>query len=252
MKALAAAFIFFTRIPLWRVKAFRVPADAFKQVVGYWAIVGWLTAGIMAGVLWLSLQVLPLSVAVALAIISRVLLTGALHEDGLADFLDGFGGGTTKERTLEIMKDSHIGTYGVLGLILYFLLLYILLVNIPYPLLVYVILAGDPLCKLISSFVTQLLPYARTAETGKAKIIYAKLSPVALTISLLAGLAPLLLLLDWHFCLAALLSLFTFSMLIFTMKHRLQGYTGDCCGALFLLTELSYYLGVLIILNSFY
>ena len=63
--------------------------------------------------------------------LSRILLTGALHEDGLADFCDGFGGGTTRERILSIMKDSHIGTYGVIGLICYLGMFYLLIYRLP-------------------------------------------------------------------------------------------------------------------------
>ncbi len=247
MKAIAAALVFFTRLPLWRFKAFDLSAKYFKQVVNYWAVAGWLTAGVMAGVLWLSVQILPLSVAVMLAIISRVILTGALHEDGLADFFDGFGGGTTKQRTLEIMKDSHIGTYGVLGLILYFLLLYQVLVYLPFPFIVYAILAGDPLCKLISSFIASVLPYARTEETSKSKVVYNKPSLVSVAVSLVFGLTPLLFLVDYHFWPAVLLPILMFSLLVLIMKRKIQGYTGDCCGAMFLLTELFFYLGLLII-----
>ena len=116
-----AAFIFFTRLPFWKIR--EVPAECFKHVVPYWPLTGWLTGGIMAGTLWLTGQILPVSLAWIIAIIARLLVTGCLHEDGLADFLDGFGGGTTRERTLAIMKDSHIGSYGVIGLIFYFLLL---------------------------------------------------------------------------------------------------------------------------------
>ena len=116
-----AAFIFFTRLPFWKIK--EVPAECFKHVVPYWSLTGWLTGGIMAGTLWITGQILPISIAWITAIIVRLLVTGCLHEDGLADFLDGFGGGTTRERTLAIMKDSHIGSYGVIGLIIYFLLL---------------------------------------------------------------------------------------------------------------------------------
>ena len=250
MKALAAAFIFFTRLPLWRIKAFRVPTEYFKQVTSYWAVVGLLTGGVMAGVLWLSSQILPFPIAVILAIVSRVLLTGALHEDGLADFFDGFGGGTTKERTLEIMKDSHIGTYGVLVLTLYFLLFYQLLVNLPLPIAIYVILAADPLCKLTASFVVLVLPYARTEETSKAKVVYSKTTLIPLVVSLLAGLLPLLLLLDYRLWLAVIFPFATFAIMVAIMKRKLQGYTGDCCGALFLLTELSFYLGVVIVLYS--
>ena len=116
-----AAFIFFTRLPFWKIR--EVPAKCFKHVVPYWPLTGWLTGGIMAGTLWLTGQILPVSLAWIIAIIVRLFVTGCLHEDGLADFLDGFGGGTTRERTLAIMKDSHIGSYGVIGLIFYFLLL---------------------------------------------------------------------------------------------------------------------------------
>ena len=99
-----AAFIFFTRLPFWRIR--EVPAECFKHVVPYWPLSGWLTGGIMAGVLWLSAQILPFSVAVLLALAARLLITGALHEDGLADFFDGFGGGTNRERILSIMNSQ--------------------------------------------------------------------------------------------------------------------------------------------------
>ncbi|MEG0519494.1 MAG: adenosylcobinamide-GDP ribazoletransferase, partial [Bacteroidales bacterium] len=93
---LLAAFMFFTRLPLWRLK--EVDQEYFKDVVHYWPYVGILTGGVMALTLWGAAMVLPYGVAVVIAIISRILLTGALHEDGLADFFDGMGGGTSKER----------------------------------------------------------------------------------------------------------------------------------------------------------
>ena len=107
MNNVLAAFIMLTRLPFWKIK--EVPAECFKHVVPYWPLVGWLTGGVMAAVLWLAGQIMPVSLAWILALIARLLVTGCLHEDGLADFLDGFGGGTTRERTLAIMKDSHIG-----------------------------------------------------------------------------------------------------------------------------------------------
>lgn len=87
--------------------------------------------GMMALIFWGASTILPHGVAVILALTSRLLITGALHEDGLADFFDGFGGGTNRESTLRIMKDSHIGSYGVLGLIIYYLFAYNLLVALP-------------------------------------------------------------------------------------------------------------------------
>lgn len=95
MKQLAAALIFFTRLPLWRVVW--VPDACYRRVVAYWSATGWLTAAVTAGVLYGAAFLLPVPAAVLAAVIARVLLTGALHEDGLSDFLDGFGGGRTRE-----------------------------------------------------------------------------------------------------------------------------------------------------------
>lgn len=153
-----AALIFFTRLPFWKIR--EVPAECFKHVVPYWPLVGWLTGGIMAGVLWLAAQVLPLPVAWLLAILSRLLVTGCLHEDGLADFFDGFGGGTTRERILAIMKDSHIGTYGVVGLTFYFLLFWQLPSRLPLSVLCALALCCDCWSKFCASQIISYLPYA--------------------------------------------------------------------------------------------
>ena len=129
MLRILAAFIFFTRLPFWRLA--EVPAACFKNIVSHWALVGWLTAGLSVLVLYATSLILPPSVAILCAMITRLLITGCLHEDGLADFFDGFGGGTSRERILAIMKDSHIGSYGVIGLIFYFGLFYLLVSSLP-------------------------------------------------------------------------------------------------------------------------
>lgn len=249
MKNIAAALVFFTRLPFWRLKAFNLPAVYYKQVINYWAVIGWLTASVMAGTLWCAAQVLPYDVAVIFAVVSRILVTGALHEDGLADFFDGIGGGTSRERRLEIMKDSHIGTYGVISLIFYFLLLYVLLSAMPLHLACTIILAGDPLCKLIASQITFFLPYARNEETSKSKVVYTRMSLKPLCLSIFFGLLPFVLLHNLHFWLAVLLPIFVFAILVVLMKRKIGGYTGDCCGALFLLCELSFYVGIVILIN---
>lgn len=242
MYNIAAALIFFTRLPFWRW--FKVPDEYFKQVVNYWSVVGWLTSCIMVAVLWLSAQVFTYPIAVILAIISRVLITGALHEDGLADFFDGFGGGTTRERILAIMKDSHIGTYGVLGLIFYFLLFYTLLSTFDLNLACCTILAVDPVSKFIASWITLRLPYARNAESSKAKVVYHKMTFLPLLVSAVFGLLPMCIFLPYCYWFAILLPIFVFFMLTLLMKRKIGGYTGDCCGALFLLCELSFYLAI--------
>ena len=241
---LLAAFIFFTRLPFWRVK--EVPSECFKHVVPYWPWVGWLTGSVMAMVLALGSLVMPVSLAWIWAIVTRLLITGALHEDGLADFFDGFGGGTTRERTLAIMKDSHIGTYGVIGLIIYFLLM-LELRHLPVSMLCTLILCGDCWGKLCASQLINFLPYARKEEDSKAKVIYNRMSSKELFICIMGGTLPLWLLplSLWGALVAPCLIL---AFLILLMKRRLQGYTGDCCGATFLMCEMAFYLSALILI----
>ncbi|MEG1562734.1 MAG: adenosylcobinamide-GDP ribazoletransferase [Bacteroides sp.] len=237
-----AAFIFFTRLPFWRIH--EVPAHCFKHVVPYWPLTGWLTGGIMAGVAWLASLMLPLHVAVLLALFSRLLVTGALHEDGLADFFDGFGGGTTRERTLAIMKDSHIGSYGVIALIGYFLLVWALLTALPLPVLCVVLFTGDVWAKFVAAQIINFLPYARKEADSKAKVVYNRMSVAERVLAFLFGITPLCLWFPMQPLWAAGLPIVTFAGLCLLMKRKLQGYTGDCCGALFLLCELSFYVGV--------
>ena len=246
MKRLLAAFIFFTRLPFWRIAT--VPSECFKHVVPYWPIVGWLTGGVLAGTLWLLAQVLPMQMAWIGAIIVRLLVTGCLHEDGLADFCDGFGGGTTRERTLAIMKDSHIGTYGVVGLILYFLLWSQMGTVIPLATLCIVAFCADVYAKWCVSHTVNLLPYARKEEESKAKVTYSRMTGAESLTGIVAGGIPLVFLLPAGLGWACLCPPVVFLLLCGWMKRRIGGYTGDCCGAAFLLCELSFYVGVMVLL----
>ena len=242
MLRILAAFIFFTRLPFWRLAD--VPSEYFKNVVSRWALVGWLTSGLSVIVLYAMSLILPVSIAVLLAIVIRLLVTGCLHEDGLADFFDGFGGGSSRERILSIMKDSHIGSYGVIGLILYFLLLYSLLSSLPLTLAGSAILAGDPFSKGLSGMIINRLPYARKEEEAKNKTVYSRMTTSEYTFCLFSALIPMYWLPKPVYFLAALLPLLVFYVLTSLMKKKIQGYTGDCCGATFLLCDLSFYLGI--------
>ena len=112
-RSLRAAVGFLTRVPMGTVDGSSMGgAIAWFPFVG--VLIGALAGGVYAGAFWLTS---PL-VAASLAISAEALTTGAFHHDGLADMADGFGGGWTVERRLEIMKDSRHGTYGVVSLIL--------------------------------------------------------------------------------------------------------------------------------------
>lgn len=247
-----AALMLFTRLPLWKFRK-EVPQEAFRHVVEYWTLSGWITGGTLAVSFWLCSQFFPTPIALLLALTCRMLLTGALHEDGLADFADGFGGGHSRERILAIMKDSHIGTFGVLGLGLYLALLYSTWLHLPEADLPFYLLAGDLYAKACSSQIICFLPYARRSEESKIRTTYHRPQGRERLLHLLRALlqlAPLFVLglllpvqlpgaAAWlipPLCVGGLTRLF---------HARLQGYTGDCCGAVFLLSELSFHLALL-------
>ncbi len=241
---LLASLIFFTRLPFWRIA--EVPAGQYKRVVDLWSAVGWLTGGITAAVLLGASYVMPLPMAVLTAFTVRLLVTGALHEDGLADFLDGMGGGVTRERILAIMKDSYIGTYGVIGLTVYFLALIGAVSSLPAGLACMVVFVADPWSKFCASQIINFLPYARNEAEAKNKTVYSRMTPGAWTLSFLLGAIPLYFL-PGACIFAAILPMITALLLILLMKKRIAGYTGDCCGATFLIAELTFFLGVMII-----
>lgn len=245
MRQVLAALIFFTRLPFWRLA--NIPADNFKRIVPYWPLTGWLTAGCSVLALYLASLILPDEIALLLAMITRLLTTGCLHEDGLADFFDGFGGGTSHERILSIMKDSHIGTYGVVGLVFYFALLYAILSNLPLELAGTALLAGDPFAKGVSAMIINRLPYARNEENSKSGVVYNRMNGKEYLICALFALLPLIILPTPLYLLATLPPIACWYFLTSLMKKKIQGYTGDCCGATFLLCELSFYFGILLI-----
>lgn len=245
MQRILAAFIFFTRLPFWRIA--EVPGEYFKNVFSCWPLVGWLTAGLSVLVLYAASMLLPDSIALLLAIATRLLVTGCLHEDGLADFFDGFGGGTDKERILAIMKDSHIGSYGVIGLLFYFALYYMLLNNLPITIAGAVMLTGDPFCKGVAGMIINRLPYARNAQEAKNKTVYSRMNRKEYILCIATALIPLIWLPENIYLWALLFPIVTWYLLTSFMKKKIGGYTGDCCGATFLLCELSFYLGIVII-----
>ncbi len=243
MVNILASFIFFTRIPFWRL--YQPSKEAFATVVEHWPLTGWLTGGIMAATLFCACHILPFPIAVILAVMVRLFVTGALHEDGLADFFDGFGGGTDRQRILTIMKDSHIGTYGVIALIFYFLLFVGILMSLPPMTAVFAILAADPLAKMFSAQIVNFMPYARREEEAKNKTIYRPVSfwgTISLALQGLLPSLPLMLLTDVTWWQAVLAPIFTVTFLFMLIWRKLHGYTGDCCGAVCLLAELSFYL----------
>ncbi|MFZ6847173.1 adenosylcobinamide-GDP ribazoletransferase [Undibacterium sp. RuRC25W] len=241
------ALQFFTRIPIPHWVGFE--AAWLQQSSRYFPAVGWVVGGVVSGVYIAVLQWWPPAVAVVLSMVAGIWVTGAFHEDGFADVCDGFGGGTTPERVLIIMKDSRIGAYGTIGICLMLLLKFVLLVSLPAVLVVPALLIAHPLSRLLSCSLIWLLDYAR--HEGKAKPLAQFMSSNEFGVACLSVLVPLAAILLWQpvvveRLLPALilmpLSAFWFARLF---VRRIGGYTGDCLGAVQQLTEVVFYLGLL-------
>jgi adenosylcobinamide-GDP ribazoletransferase len=242
---LAAAVTFFTRLPLWR--AMEIPGGSFKKIICFWPLTGWITGGLTA-LMWMAFSALfPINLAIVLTFGFRILLTGGLHEDGLSDFFDGFGGGKTRADVLRIMKDSQVGSYALLGLIFYYMILFNVMILLPKAIITVVIFAADPCSKMFTGLMMNFLPYARAEEESKAKTLFEKLNYKRMIVMILFGLAPIMLLLDLKLWVVLLFPVCTILFLYFLVKKRLGGYTGDVCGASALLCELSFYLGLVVV-----
>ncbi|MCH5319722.1 MAG: adenosylcobinamide-GDP ribazoletransferase [Paramuribaculum sp.] len=239
LKKIVAAFTFFTRIPTVGCK--QLESRHFDGIIQWWPLTGFLTGGLTALCYFFCAYLFTPIIAAILALSFRMLVTGALHEDGLADFCDGFGCSGDRDRVLSIMKDSHIGTYGVIGLLLY-TLLFILTVSC-FPIITGCILifSSDVWCKFCSSKLIDFLPYSRTREHSKSGILYEK-PKIITTIGMGLLSAGTLILLWWPMVLCSIVVPLVVLVLGVTMKKRIGGYTGDCCGATFLISQIMMFL----------
>lgn len=234
LRALRAALVFFTQLPL-RLR--HVPsADDWRRSATYFPLAGWLVGGVTGAVVWAAAMVFPLPVACGLAVAVAVLLTGAMHEDAFADACDGFGGGRTRERTLEIMRDSHIGVFGTVGLILLIGLRWQLIAALPAAHMIGALIAAAALSRAGAISLLASLDYARTE--GKARPIVSRLRAPRVALAMLLGLAPLLLLPALWSVAIAVVVLVRFLAAAWLRQH-LGGYTGDCLGAVQQLGELA-------------
>lgn len=241
------ALQFFTRIPIPRWVGFE--PDWLHHASRYFPAVGWVVAAVSAGVYLLAQRVWPQGVAVLLASVAGIWLTGAFHEDGFADVCDGFGGGLTPERVLDIMRDSRVGAYGAIGIGLMLLLKVMLLAHLPAERVVPALLLAHPCSRLLSCSLIWRLNYAR--QEGKAKPLAQHMSNGEFLLATITVSLPLALLLYWQYLpwqallQAGALMLLATVWLARLFVRRIGGYTGDCLGAVQQLSEVGCYLGLL-------
>ena len=245
---LLATVMFFTRIPVnWSHFSEKAPdltraAWAFP-LIGYF--IGILSGGLGDILLFLGL---PIFVASVIAVALSVFITGAIHEDGLADMADGFGAGGNSERINEIIHDSRLGTYGVIALILGILIrvgLVVSLVDLGYSLIIVLSIgfASGKMAILISRNFFNLSDFAKTGS------VFGSVTSANILIATIIWLTPLLFFFPIF---AILLGVFFSFCLIYIIGSRatnlIGGITGDVLGATAFLSEIGFFLGVAIAL----
>ena len=237
------AIRFFTRLPVpaWVGHS----AEALNRSARYFPAVGLLVGALGALVYLGAAYFWPPAVAVLLSMAATIYATGAFHEDGLSDTVDGLGGGWEKLRILEIMKDSRVGSYGVVAMWLALSGKFVLLLNMDAALLPVVLLAGHAVSRFCSTVLLATLDYVREDLLSKAKPLATKLSLGEMSIALGFTLLGLAMLPPFKALSGVLLAALATVWLALKFKRWLGGYTGDCLGATQQVSELALYLGVL-------
>ncbi|MBT1444390.1 adenosylcobinamide-GDP ribazoletransferase [Shewanella sp. JM162201] len=243
------ALTFFTRIPV-PVRLDNSP-ERLNRASRYFGLVGTLVGLLSALVFFLAQFVFPASVAVVLAMIGSVVLTGGFHEDGLADTADGFGGAFERERKLEIMKDSRVGSYGSLALVLALLLKFQLLSELALYSVSSVVgglILGHTLSRAFAASIIFNHDYVREDEDSKAKplaqsmhwdeVLFLTISAAVICL-LFTGVTATVVILGVLFVARTLLARWQY--------RQIGGYTGDTLGACQQILELCVYLALLLL-----
>ena len=255
------ALMFLTRI--------RVPANVdhspewLEKSSKYFPVVGWIVGACCVVIFLAFRRFTSNDIGILASMIGGILLTGAFHEDGFADVCDAFGGGWTKEKILQIMKDSRIGTFGTIGLIAVLSSKFLLLKELPqytpdlehpssniffnFRFFIAILLIAHSLSRLVPVWVIQFSEYVGEEMVSKSKPVAGKkLSASAFILANITGLLPFALL-SWQFLFALLPVAYITYELVKYFQKWINGYTGDCLGAVQQVSEIVFYLSALII-----
>lgn len=259
MRAFLYALLFFTRLPFPQAltQTWLLKKDKAQDFVYAFALVGLCIGASQFAVAWFFSHFLSLWTSVSLSVVFVIFLSGALHEDGLADFFDGFGAGHDKESILAIMKDSRIGVYGVLALVLSVFLRVVLWTEVLRPLNIsswslwfFLFVFTHAWSKTVMLLPMRFLVYARDncEQTSKVKSLVWRVNYKVLVVNFFW---PLILLLFFTYCthtfsyvLATIVSFGFVLWFIVFLRRKLKGYTGDTLGALAQFTEIIFLLSL--------
>jgi adenosylcobinamide-GDP ribazoletransferase len=240
---LLTAVQFLTRL---RVPCGPYEQDSLARAVKFFPVVG-LLIGSGSALLYSALvRHLPLTSVALLIVVYLAAITGCLHEDGLADSADGFGGGWEREKVLAIMRDSRIGTYGAAALVLSLLARVLLIASLPRPQAGAYLIAAPVLSRWTTLPLSFFLPPARERSEdqidGQGARIARLTSRGSLVIGSLLTVVIVLVLLRVHALAPVLVSVGVTLVTALYYKRRIGGITGDCFGATNQLAEIAVYL----------
>jgi adenosylcobinamide-GDP ribazoletransferase len=221
-------------------------ADSLARSVKFFPLVGLIVGGGAALLHLLLAPHLSRLVTAFVVLLYSVLVTGGLHEDGLADAADGFGGGTSREKVLLILRDSRIGSYGGVALVFSLLGRVVLIASLPLELVPYYLIAANILCRWTVLPLSYFLSSARIPTTSEADGQGVRIARHTSTAALIGGtvisFATAAALLRSH-AIAPILSVMALTWLTGAYyKKRIGGITGDCFGATIQLAEIGCYL----------
>ncbi len=234
---LLAAFAFLTRLP---TPKYSYDSRTIARSSKFFPLVGLVVAALAYALYRLLAGHVNVNVQCASVLTGLVLTTGGFHEEGLADVADGFGGGRTRSKVLEIMHDSRIGGYGALALVLSLLVRLALLTSLPPGRFWPYLASAHILCRWSTLPLGLLLPSARAAE-GKGALIAGRVSRVSFIVGTLTTLALCIALLHISFAAPLLVSLAVVFLSAAYYRRRIGGVTGDCFGATNQLVEIAVY-----------
>jgi len=237
---LLTALGFFTRIPIPHNIAFS--QENLNRCNRYLPIIGLIVGGIGAGVFYVASFLFPHSVAVLLSMAATILATGAFHEDGFADVCDAFGGGWTKEKILVIMKDSRLGAYGAIGILMLLLVKFQTLNVLSDWQVIAAMITGHMISRSMAAWTMYSLEYVREDETSKSKPIAKALRPRDLTLAISVALIPVFFFQDIFVFLIIGPAFIAKWLLELYFYKWIGGYTGDCLGTIQQVTEVVCYL----------
>ena len=240
IRSFLIALQFLTRIPV-RFKTEPVESE-YRRAIAFYPVVGLLVGLSGMGVYFVSILVFSQPITVVFVLMFLVAITGALHEDGLADCADAFGGGYDRDQILKIMRDSHIGVFGALALVFVLWLKFLLLTPLQGWEFGRCLLLGQILSRWFVLPLAVTLPQARQEGLGKEFSHQLRKLPLLFSSAFTVLLGALLY--QWVFLAVLILPFIAVSFLGFLCYRKIRGVTGDCLGAAIQIAELCIYISI--------